>query len=135
MTSDEPKRMARAAAAAGQRSKARVATRSVAVAPANESASDRQLLYRVEEVARLYGVGRTTMYALIRDGMLHAVHIGRSCRITRAEAERFARSLDARNAMGVAPQATVTRRRRTAANQGELFDVGPPTDAADEAKP
>jgi hypothetical protein len=62
--------------------------------------------------------------------MLHAVHIGRSCRITRAEAERFARSLDARHATGVAPQATVTRRRRTAANQGELFDVAPPPDPA-----
>jgi hypothetical protein len=78
----------------------------------------------------LYSVGRTTMYALIRDGMVHAVHIGRSCRITRAEAERFARSLDAQQAGGMKPQAITHRRRRKASNQGELFDVGPPPDGA-----
>jgi hypothetical protein len=70
------------------------------------------------------------MYALIRDGMVHAVHIGRSCRITRAEAERFARSLDAQQAGGMKPQAITHRRRRKASNQSELFDVGPPPDGA-----
>jgi excisionase family DNA binding protein len=60
-------------------------------------ASDGQLLYRIEEAARLLRLGRTTMYALIQDGSLRAVHIGRSCRITRAELERFTRRLDTRH--------------------------------------
>ncbi|WP_326650954.1 helix-turn-helix domain-containing protein [Streptomyces sp. NBC_01750] len=39
------------------------------------------LAVRVEEAARLLSVGRTTMYALIRDGAVQTVPIGRSRRV------------------------------------------------------
>jgi len=47
------------------------------------------------EVARVLHLSRTTVYTLISDGSLRPVHIGRSCRITRAELERFVGELDA----------------------------------------
>jgi excisionase family DNA binding protein len=54
-----------------------------------------QLLYTTTEVARVLHLSRTTVYTLINDGSLRPVHIGRSCRITRAELERFVGELDA----------------------------------------
>jgi excisionase family DNA binding protein len=99
------------------------------VASATAWATDGQLLYRVEEAAQLLRLGRTTVYALIQDGTIRAVHIRRSCRITRAELERFTRRLDTAPAGDhQAPADTNHRRRRTSTNQGELFSVGPPSD-------
>jgi excisionase family DNA binding protein len=43
--------------------------------------TDEQLLLTAEETARALHVGRTTLFALIKNGELHAVHIGRSCRL------------------------------------------------------
>jgi excisionase family DNA binding protein len=54
-----------------------------------------RLLLTPEEAAEVLRIGRTTVYALLRAGELHAVHIGRSCRISRAELERYVRRLDA----------------------------------------
>ena len=51
-------------------------------------AADR-LLLTPEEAADVLRVGRTTVYALMKSGDLHSVHIGRSCRISRAELERY----------------------------------------------
>ncbi len=51
------------------------------------------LLLTPEEAAKLLSVGRTTVYALIKAGDLRPVHIGRSCRISRAELERYVRML------------------------------------------
>jgi excisionase family DNA binding protein len=106
-------------------------TRPDLAAPAAASNIDGQLLYRVEEAAQLLRLGRTTIYALIQDGTLRAVHIRRSCRITRAELERFTRRLDTPPVADQhAPADTTThRRRRTATNQGELFRVDAPPDA------
>ncbi|WP_374209416.1 helix-turn-helix domain-containing protein [Klenkia sp. PcliD-1-E] len=53
-----------------------------------------QLLLTTEEAADVLRIGRTTVYALIKDGHLRPVHIGRSCRISRAELERYVRRLD-----------------------------------------
>jgi excisionase family DNA binding protein len=53
-----------------------------------------QLLLTTEEAAEVLRIGRTTVYALIKDGHLRPVHIGRSCRISRAELERYVRQLD-----------------------------------------
>ncbi|KUN57515.1 excisionase [Streptomyces canus] len=39
------------------------------------------LAVRVEEAARRLSIGRTTMYALIRDGAVQTVPIGRSRRV------------------------------------------------------
>ena len=48
-----------------------------------------RLLLTTEEAADLLRVGRTTIYALIKAGELRPVHIGRSCRLPRAELERY----------------------------------------------
>jgi len=74
-------------------------------------ANDR-LLLTTEEAADALRVGRTTVYALIKEGQLRPVHIGRSCRITRAELERYVRWLDAPPPAGrrrpqISPRATV----------------------------
>jgi len=53
-----------------------------------------RLLLTTEEAADGLLVGRTTVYALIKEGQLRPVHIGRSCRISRAELERYVRRLD-----------------------------------------
>ena len=87
----------------------------------DESAGD-ALLLTPEEAAKLLRLGRTTVYALMKAGDLRPVHIGRSCRISHAELERFVGRLDS-------PPPSVPRRspaqRRTARDQGGLFDLGP----------
>ncbi len=79
------------------------------------------LLLTPEEAATVLRVGRTTVYALIKAGDLRPVHIGRSCRISRAELERYVQHLQAPSP----PQRTRTRSRRrgTSTDQGRLFDV------------
>jgi excisionase family DNA binding protein len=80
------------------------------------------LLLTPEEAASVLRVGRTTVYALMKSGDLHAVHIGRSCRLSRAELRRYVDRL----AAGQRPTpSTSQRRRRTSTNRGELFDVVP----------
>jgi excisionase family DNA binding protein len=58
-----------------------------------ELLSSDQLLLTPEEAAQVLRVGRTTIYALMKVGDLLPVHIGRSCRISRAELERYVRCL------------------------------------------
>ncbi len=57
-------------------------------------AADR-LLLTPEEAAKVLRIGRTTVYALMKSGELRPVHIGRSCRISQAELERYVRRLEA----------------------------------------
>ncbi|SOC46603.1 transcriptional regulator, AlpA family [Blastococcus aggregatus] len=57
-------------------------------------AADR-LLLTPEEAASVLRVGRTTVYALMKSGDLRPVHIGRSCRISQAELDRYVRRLEA----------------------------------------
>jgi excisionase family DNA binding protein len=76
---------------------------------------DESLLLTPEEAAKVLRVGRTTVYALIKVGDLRPVHIGRSCRLSRRELERYVRRLEA-------PPAA-RRRRRTSPDQRELFDI------------
>lgn len=54
-----------------------------------ETLDAEQLMCTVEQAAAALRIGRTTAYELIRERKLHAVHIGRSCRISRAELSRF----------------------------------------------
>ena len=54
----------------------------------DEPTGDR-LLLTPEEAAQVLRLGRTTIYALMKAGDLRRVHIGRSCRISRAELERI----------------------------------------------
>ena len=53
-----------------------------------------QLLLKPEEAAEVLRIGRTTVYALMKSGELRPVHIGRSCRISQAEVERYVRRLE-----------------------------------------
>jgi excisionase family DNA binding protein len=81
------------------------------------------LLLTPEEAARVLRVGRTTIYALMKAGDLRPVHIGRSCRLSRAELERYVRRLEN------PPQAALAHHRRRSqpktANQSGLFDPDP----------
>ncbi len=81
------------------------------------------LLLTPEEAAQVLRVGRTTVYALMKAGDLRPVHIGRSCRISRAELERYVRMLQD------PPQAAPAQQRRRSqpksANESGLFDPGP----------
>jgi excisionase family DNA binding protein len=85
------------------------------------------LLLTPEEAAQVLRVGRTTLYALIKDGDLRPVHIGRSCRISWGELERYVDRLEAR---GPAPSSRLARRRRPTPevrgrmNTGARYDAG-----------
>ncbi len=68
------------------------------------------LLLTPEQAAQVLRVGRTTLYALIKDGDLRPIHIGRSCRLSRAELERY---VDRLEALAGAPSSRLDRRRRT----------------------
>lgn len=88
--------------------------------------ADAALLLTPEEAAKALRVGRTTIYALMKAGELHPVHIGRCTRISRAQLERYVRGLEAPPV--ARPHAR--RRRRIDTNQSELFELR--TDAVDE---
>jgi excisionase family DNA binding protein len=90
---------------------------------------DESLLLTPEEAARLLRIGRTTVYALMKAGDLRPLHIGRSCRLSRAELERYVNRLHA-------PEPRKGRRprprRRTNPDQRGLFEVdGEPVDESD----
>jgi excisionase family DNA binding protein len=63
--------------------------------PLREVRSAERLLLTPEEAAEVPRLGRTTVYALVKTGELRAVHIGRCCRLSRAELERYVRGLEA----------------------------------------
>jgi excisionase family DNA binding protein len=89
--------------------------------------SSEPVLLTPEEAAQVLRVGRTTIYALMKAGDLRGVHIGRSCRLSRAELERYVRHLEAPEPVQPPPKA----RRRITVNQRELFELdSPPPDAA-----
>src|SRR4051794_21821819 len=78
------------------------------------------LLLTPEEAAEVLLVGRTTVYALMKAGELHPVHIGRCCRISRAELERYVRRLET---PPPSASARPRRHRRTTTNQHGLFEL------------
>ena len=87
-----------------------------------DPASSDPLLLTPEEAAEVLRVGRTTIYALMKAGDLHAVHIGRCCRLSRAELERYVRHLEAPEPAPPRPRV----RRRTTVDQRKLFELDPP---------
>lgn len=87
--------------------------------PQREIWSSDALLLTPEEAARVLRVGRTTVYALLKAGDLHPVHIGRSCRLSRAELERYVNRLEARPPQGP------NGRRRTNRGQSEVLGLIP----------
>jgi excisionase family DNA binding protein len=85
--------------------------------------ADDPLLLTPEEAARLLRLGRTTVYALMTAGDLRPIHIGRSCRLARAELERYVRMLQ--NPPQAAPSQHRRRSQPKSANQSGLFDPDP----------
>ena len=85
-----------------------------------EPVSGDPLLLTPEEAATVLRLGRTTVYALMKAGELRAVHIGRSCRLSRNELERYVRGLEAPR---TAPPAL--RRAVTSTDERGVFDLGP----------
>jgi excisionase family DNA binding protein len=85
-----------------------------------EDVSSDRLLLTPEEAAVVLRVGRTTVYGLIKEGQLRPVHIGRSCRLSRAELERYVSRLEA---PPPPPPTRAPHRRPTTTSQGELFDL------------
>ena len=84
------------------------------------------LLLTPEEAARLLRIGRTTVYALMKAGDLRPVHIGRSCRLARAELERYVNRLHAPEPIEPRPRQP---RRQTNPDERELFELdGEPVD-------
>lgn len=57
-----------------------------------------KLLFTVEEAAAVLGVGRTTVFGLLRDGRLGSVRIGASRRISMASLEAYVAQLMATDA-------------------------------------
>lgn len=86
--------------------------------PSREQEAE-QLLLTPEQAATVLHVGRTTVYALMKTGDLRPVHIGRSCRLSRAELERYVRHLEAPDPVPPRPRG----RKRTSTDQGELFEL------------
>ena len=87
---------------------------------AQEPVPSDQLLLTAEEAATVLRLGRTKVYALMKAGDLHPVHIGRSCRLSRNELERYVRGLEGPR---TAPRAL--RGTRTTTDQRGLFELGP----------
>ena len=71
--------------------------------------SGEALLLTPEEAAQVLRVGRTTLYALIQQGHLRPIHIGRSCRLSWSELERY---VDRLEALAPAPSTRLSRLRR-----------------------
>ena len=91
-----------------------------------------RLLLTTEEAADVLNISRTTVYGLLREGVLRAVHIGRSTRVPHAELVRYVEALAAHHAAlpdepRRAPTTIARREPRTAIpNQAELFGVQDP---------
>ena len=99
-----------------------------------------QLLLTTTQAANLLGISRTTVYALINQGELRPVHISRSCRISRAELERYVAGLDAERlndpkttASAPAPITRGRRRIGTNVEQRSLFAVDAPDPGGNSA--
>ena len=54
------------------------------------------LLVTPTEAAQALRISRTTLYSLMRDGAIRPVHIGRSCRVSTAELQRYVDGLQGR---------------------------------------
>ncbi len=57
-----------------------------------------RLLLTIVEAADVLGIGRSTMYELIRIGQVEVVHVGRCARVPAAALDEFVERLRARSA-------------------------------------
>ena len=50
---------------------------------------DLPMVLSIPEIANVLGIGRNTAYALIRDGVLYSVRVGRQIRVSKVEMLRY----------------------------------------------
>ncbi|GAA6764011.1 MULTISPECIES: helix-turn-helix domain-containing protein [Thermus] len=80
--------------------------------PPEKDPLDGKLLLTYSEAAKALGLGRTTIYRLVKAGRLKVVHpTPRSARITRESLEAFLRSLEAPEKAGEKGKGVVDRAR------------------------
>lgn len=100
--------------------------------PTHPTPATARLLLTTEQAADMLNLGRTTVYRLLRDGALRAVHIGRSTRLPHAELVRYVEALRAQDtALPDEPRSVPTPLARRATrpappHQAELFGVQDP---------
>lgn len=85
----------------------------------SDHAGARPLLVSAHQAAQLLGIGRTTLYELIKLGLVTPVHIGRCVRFSVTELEHYVEHLVAGTSAAALPadppSPTKTRRTPTAA--------------------
>ena len=91
--------------------------------PLQDVPASSPLLLTPEEAATILRIGRTTIYALMKAGELRSVHIGRSCRLPRAELERYVRCLE--TSTDAAPTPSPTGRFEAARSSRRRVDATP----------
>ena len=95
-----------------------------------ETADLRPLLISVEQAARLLGVGRTTLYELVRQGEVTPVKIGRAVRFPLEEIEGFvARLRDGASSSSPAGRAALAARYYQSPARGSSESTWRPVDA------
>ncbi|MDI5938670.1 MULTISPECIES: helix-turn-helix domain-containing protein [Micromonospora] len=57
------------------------------------SSTEKRVVLTIEEAAQRLGIGRTTMYALIKAGQIRTVRIGRLHRVPTFSLDEYVRSL------------------------------------------
>jgi excisionase family DNA binding protein len=72
-------------------------------AKVGEESGARPLLVSAHQAARLLGIGRTTLYELIKLGLVTPVHIGRCVRFSVTELEHYVEHLVARTSAAALP--------------------------------
>lgn len=86
----------------------------------------RPLLVDAKQAARLLGIGRTTLYELIKVGAVATVHIGRCVRFSVTELERFVASGGAITIdCGARPKSEKTTPRHRAPRHAPRREVDP----------
>jgi len=62
----------------------------------------------VEEIARRLSIGRLAVYAMLKQGIIPAIRLGRRWIITRHAYEQWERTCGLRSGAGLSPQTEVT---------------------------
>ena len=55
-----------------------------------------QLLFKIEEAAKVLGASRSTVYRLMNSGQLVSIKVGSSRRVTRQALDRFVKAMEDR---------------------------------------
>lgn len=55
-----------------------------------------QLLFKIEEVTKVLGASRSTVYRLMNSGQLVSIKVGSSRRVTRQALDRFVKAMEDR---------------------------------------